>query len=318
MRDKSVVMSDAFCFLSLFCTIQVPFSTVRLVALVVLQMHPLKHNIPPGHQDFAVQYQFRRTCQSTKSPTPYQPTPAGPMSHTHFLPPSPLLSLHSISTYPRRLLPTGGSRSPRRPLPSPPPPAAAGGACAAGEPCLRPPPHAFPVPCSLPTPAALHVPCSLPTPVAELRPTQPCGARPPSNRWRVRRIQDWIDTVAARFSTPAPHGAPPSHRPAAAGARAGGGASFCGARWREILLKGGGRRPHRRRAAARAWADPDGGGDSSLFLRQRPPSVSLRALLAVDIVDTIFLSLCCPGFHSLLSAMARTATTGRQVGPDGA
>jgi hypothetical protein len=46
--------------------------------------------------------------------------------------------------------------------------------------------------------------------------------------------------------------------------------------------------------------------------------VSLRALLTVDIVDTIFLSLCCPGFHSLLSAMARTATTGRQVGPDGA
>jgi hypothetical protein len=28
--DKSVVMSDAFCFFSLFCTIQVPFGTVNV------------------------------------------------------------------------------------------------------------------------------------------------------------------------------------------------------------------------------------------------------------------------------------------------
>jgi hypothetical protein len=49
------------------CHVRLKLSTsslslsLRLVALVVLQMHPLKENIPPGHRNFAVQYQFRRT-----------------------------------------------------------------------------------------------------------------------------------------------------------------------------------------------------------------------------------------------------------------
>jgi hypothetical protein len=38
-----------------------PWCGTRLVALVILQTHPLKQNIPSSHQDFAVQRQFSRT-----------------------------------------------------------------------------------------------------------------------------------------------------------------------------------------------------------------------------------------------------------------
>jgi hypothetical protein len=41
--------------------IHTEYDILRLVALVILQTHPLKQNIPSSHQDFAVQRQFPRT-----------------------------------------------------------------------------------------------------------------------------------------------------------------------------------------------------------------------------------------------------------------
>jgi hypothetical protein len=172
------------------------------------------------------------------------------MSHTHFSLPLPF-SLHSISTYPPTPppLPTVLARPVVRFTPLPHRWRTTEPAWSASRASALPPP--------------LPVPCSLPTPVAELRPSPPRGARPPSNRRRIRRIHVRMDPAAARFDTSPPRGAPPPSlrpavaradlplpRPVAARARASSGASFCTARWRGILLKDGGRRPHHRRAAA--------------------------------------------------------------------
>jgi hypothetical protein len=83
--------------------------SVRLVALVVLQMHLLKENIPPGHPNFAVQYQIRRTrhpsylllhtnCIILSPPFFTLPTLPTHPGHT-----DPSLSFCSLSSAPLRL-----------------------------------------------------------------------------------------------------------------------------------------------------------------------------------------------------------------------
>jgi hypothetical protein len=251
------------------------------------------------------------------------------MSPTHFLPPSTLLSpfyLHlpptppphrwfSLALSPASLAsPTGGGR---RSL--------------CGRQAVPPPsPRAFPVPCSLPTPAALHVPCSLPTPAAELRPSPPRGARPPSNRWRVRRIQDWIDTVAARRQgTPSSrNGCEGRHictaRSSSSLPSAGGGSSTR-ERWRIVPRSAVARDlAQGRRPSSPSPTRSNSSSGRSRWRRLLPlsPAAATVGLTPcaprVDIVGAIFLSICCLGLLSLLSVMARTATTERQVGPGGA
>jgi hypothetical protein len=240
-------------------------------------MQPLKRNIPPGHQDFAVQYQFRCTRQSPKSPTPYQLTnTCGPHESYSFSPsPSPSLSILSP--------PTPDASSPpvvlARPIARFPPLSTGGGRRAVP----RPSPTALPVPCSLPHPSPSLSPAPSPHP-----------PRSSGHLHRAKLVLPPIEGGSAGSKTESTrrrHGLAHLHRA-------------------ELLLPSiGRRRLEHARAVARRSAKRGGARSCSRTAAVVPIADAQQLELGQIPTAATPPSLCCPDFLSLLFAMARTTTT---------
>jgi hypothetical protein len=120
---------------------------LRLVALVILQIHPLKGNILSSHQVFPVQHQFSRTRRTLYHILHTNSPPVGP-TFIYFYPPpvSPPL-IHDRGSHAGNRLALSTSR-PSLPLPAacaPPPPcrraSSSGGASSTSPTPAELPPH---------------------------------------------------------------------------------------------------------------------------------------------------------------------------------